>query len=95
MTAWYDQAAPPSVPVSVPMTGGAPSGIKRPVMIAPPAITSLDAQADAAEARLAQAYRALADAHEQSDERAVLLRRVGELERAVAAANYSAMRQAA
>jgi len=44
---------------------------------------------------LAHALRALADAHPQSDERAVLLRRVDELEREVAAANYSAMRQAA
>ena len=95
MAAWYDQATPPAAPVAVPMTAGAPSGIVRPVMITPPLVTSLDAQADGAEARLAQAYLALADAHEQSDERAVLLRRVGELERQVAAANYSAMRQAA
>lgn len=95
MTAWYGQATPPAAPVVVPMTAGAPSGIKRPVMPAPPTVTDLDVQAEDAEARLAQAYRALADAHEQSDERAVLLRRVGELERQVAAANYSAMRQAA
>ncbi len=96
MTAWYDQAAGAAAgAAAVPMSAGAPSGIKRPVMTAPPAITTLDAQADAAAQLLAHAYRALADAHEQSDERAVLLRRVGDLERLVAAANYSAMRQAA
>jgi len=46
------------------------------------------------EQRLAHALRALADADEQSDERAVLLRRVDELERQVAADSYAAFRAA-
>ena len=86
MHQWYGQA---EAPVVVPMSAGAPSGIVRPVrggQVAGP-------MTDAAQ-RLAQAYRALADAHEQSDERAVLLRRVDELERQVAADNASAMRAA-
>ncbi len=76
-------------PVSVPMTAGAPSGIVRPVrggQVAGPMT--------AAAQLLAHALRALADAHEQSDERAVLMRRVDELERQVAADNASAMRAA-
>jgi len=77
--------------VVVPMTAGGPSGIVRPVRGGPVA----GSMATNAARRLAQAYRALADAHEQSDERAVLLRRVDELERQVAADNYNAMRQAA
>jgi len=52
-----------------------------------------DASTDT-EHRLARALRALADTDVQSDERAVLMRRVDELERQVAAANYSAMRVA-
>lgn len=88
MTAWYGQV---EAPVVVPMTAGAPSGIVRPVRGGPVA----GSMATDAAQRLAQAYRALADADEQSDERAVLLRRVDELERQVAADNASAMRQAA
>ncbi len=55
----------------------------------------VDVEANDAEQRLAHALRALADADEQSDERAVLMRRVDELERQVAADNYNAMRQVA
>jgi len=87
MQQWYGQA---EAPVVVPMTAGAPSGIVRPVRGGPVA----GSMATDAAQRLAQAYRALADAHEQSDERAVLLRRVDELERQVAADNASAMRAA-
>ncbi len=87
MTAWYGQV---EAPVVVPMTAGAPSGIVRPVRGGPVA----GSMATDAAQRLAQAYRALADADEQSDERAVLLRRVDELERQVAADNASAMRAA-
>jgi len=79
-------------PVAVPMTAGGPSGIVRPVRGGP--VAGSMATNAYVEQRLAQAYRALADAHPQSDERAVLLRRVDELERQVAAANYSAMRVA-
>jgi len=93
MAAWYDQAAPPAAPVSVPMTAGAPSGIVRPVMPTP-AVASLDAQADAAEARLAHARRALADTDLRDDSYAVLWRQVDGLEREVAALHYSAMRAA-
>jgi len=88
MQQWYGQA---EAPVVVPMTAGAPSGIVRPVRGGPVA----GSMATDAAQRLAQAYRALADADEQSDERAVLMRRVDELERQVAADNASAMRQAA
>ncbi len=94
MAAWYDQAAPPAAPVSVPMTAGAPSGIVRPVMTAPPAVASLDAQADAAEARLARARRALQETDQRDDSYAVLWRQVDGLEREVAALHYQAMRAA-
>jgi len=94
MAAWYDQAAPSAAPVSVPMTAGAPSGIVRPVMTTPPAVASLDAQADAAEARLAHARQALADTDPRDDSYAVLWRQVDGLEREVAALHYSAMRAA-
>lgn len=91
MQQWYGQAeALPLEPVVVPMTAGAPSGLVRPVRGGPVAGSTAT---DAAQ-RLAQAYRALADAHEQSDERATLLRQVDELERQVAADNASAMRAA-
>lgn len=90
MERWYGQAAPEAPVVAVPMSAGAPSGLVRPVRGGPVAGPMTDAAQ-----RLAQAYRALADAHEQSDERAVLLRRVDELERQVAADNYNAMRQVA
>jgi len=87
MQQWYGQA---EAPVVVPMSAGAPSGIVRPVRGGHVA----GSMATDAAQRLAQAYRALADAHEQSDERAVLLRQVDELERQVAADNASAMRAA-
>ena len=93
MQQWYGQA-PPEAPVVVPMTAGAPSGIVRPVMPAPPAVASLDAQADAAEARLAHARRALHDADLRDDSYAVLWRQVDGLEREVAAIHYQAMRAA-
>jgi len=89
MQQWYGQVTPVA-PVAVPMTAGGPSGIVRPVRGGPVA----GSMATDAAQRLAQAYRALADAHEQSDERAVLLRQVDELERQVAADNASAMRAA-
>ncbi len=88
MTAWYGQAAPSPAPVVVPMSAGAPSGIKRPVRGFEEATDS------AADVRLAALYRALADTHEQSDARAVLLCQVDLAERAYAAVSYSAMRQA-
>ncbi len=95
MTAWYGQVTPPAVPVAVvPMSAGAPSGIVRPVMTAPPAITSLDAQVDAAEMRLAQARRALADTDRRDDSYAVLWRQVDGLEREVAVLHYQLMRAA-
>jgi hypothetical protein len=92
MVAWYDQATPPAAPVTVPMSAGAPSGIKRPVMGQP--VSTIDNALDDADRRLGAAYRALADAHEQSDERAVLLRQVDGLERLVAALSSSAIRAA-
>jgi len=98
MQQWYGQGTPPTapvdVPVVVPMTAGAPSGIVRPVMATPPLIASLDAQTDAAEARLASARRALHEADLRDDSYAVLWRQVDGLERAVAALHYSAMRAA-
>jgi len=80
-------------PVVVPMTAGAPSGIVRLVM-PPPAVASLDAQADEAEVRLAQARRALQCTDARDDSYAVLWRQVDTLEREVAALHYSAMRAA-
>jgi len=97
MQTWYAQATTPAVRVEtavvVPMTAGAPSGIVRPVM-PPPAVASLDAQTDEAEARLAQARRALRDTDARDDSYAVLWRQVDGLEREVAALHYSAMRAA-
>ncbi len=81
-------------PVVVPMTAGAPSGIVRPVMPTPPVVASLDAQTDEAEARLAQARRALHDADQRDDSYAVLWRQVDTLEREVAALHWQAMRAA-
>ena len=80
--------------VVVPMSAGAPSGIKRPVMTAPPAVATLDAQVDAAEERLAQARKALADTDRRDDSYAVLWRQVDGLERAVAALHYALVRAA-
>ncbi len=79
--------------VAVPMSAGAPSGIKRPVMGQP--VSTIDNALDDADRRLGAAYRALADAHEQSDERAVLLRQVDSLEREIAALHSQAIRYAA
>jgi len=93
MERWYGQA-PPEALIVVPMTAGAPSGIVRPVMPTPPIVASLDAQTDEAEVRLAIKRRALADAHPQDDSYAALLREVDQAERAVAAANWTAMRAA-
>ncbi len=56
--------------------------------------TLLDAQTDAAEARLAQARRALHDADPRDDSYAVLWRQVDGLEREVAALHYAAIRAA-
>ncbi len=95
MQQWYGQATPSAAPVvAVPMSAGAPSGIVRPVMTTPPAITALDDQADDAEARLTHARRALHDADLRDDSYAVLWRQVDGLEREVAALHYSAMRAA-
>ncbi len=95
MERWYGQATPPTAPVAVvPMSAGAPSGIVRPVMTAPPATTTLDAQVDAAEARLAHARRALQDADLRDDSYAVLWRQVDGLEREVASLHYQAIRAA-
>jgi len=90
MERWYGQA---ETLVVVPMTAGAPSGIVRPVM-PPPVVTSLDAQTDEAEMRLAQARRALHDADQRDDSYAVLWRQVDGLERDVAALHYALMRAA-
>jgi len=94
MERWYGQATTPTPSVAVPMSAGAPSGIIRPVMTTPPAITAITAQVDAAEARLAQARLALQDADLRDDSYAVLWRQVDGLEREVAALHYSAMRAA-
>jgi len=81
-------------PVVVPMSAGAPSGIVRPVMPAPPVVASLDAQTDEAEMRLAQARRALHNTDARDDFYAVLWRQVDGLEREVAALHWQAMRAA-
>jgi len=77
-------------PAAVPMTAGAPSGIKRPVMGQP--VYRLDAAVEQAERRLTASYRALADTSAEEDSYASLLRQVDEAERAVAALNYDEMR---
>jgi len=96
MQQWYGQGTPPTapvdVPVVVPMTAGAPSGIVRPVHGNPTA--GLDAQTDDAEARLASARRALQDTDSRDDSYAVLWRQVDGLEREVAALHYEVMRVA-
>jgi len=93
MQTWYAQATPEG-PVVVPMSAGAPSGIVRPVMPAPPIVASLDAQTDEAEARLAYARRALHDADQRDDSYASLWRQVDGLEREVAALHWQVMRAA-
>ncbi len=60
----------------------------------PPARSTLDAQVDAAEARLAHARRALHDADQRDDSYAVLWRQMDTLEREVAALHYASMRAA-
>ncbi len=89
MQQWYGQA---EAPVVVPMSAGAPSGLVRPVQGNPTA--GVDAQTDVAEARLAQARRALQDTDARDDSYAVLWRQVDGLERAVAALHWQAMRAA-
>ncbi len=81
-------------PVVVPMTAGAPSGIVRPVRPSPPVVASLDAETDAAEARLASARQALHDTDARDDSYAVLWCQVDGLEREVAALHYALMRVA-
>ena len=94
MQQWYDQAeALPLEPVVVPMSAGAPSGIKRPVRGGE--VSHVTAVVEQAARQLDTALRALADTDRQADEYATYLREVDQAERAVAAANYSAMRQAA
>ncbi len=92
MERWYGQAAPPSVPVVVPMSAGAPSGLKRPVRGGE--VSPVPAVVEQAERQLDAALRALADTDRQADEYATYLREVDALERQVAAANASAMRYA-
>jgi len=92
MAAWYGQATPPPAPVVVPMSAGAPSGIKRPVMGQP--VYRLDDAVEQAERQLDAALRALADTDRQADEYAVYLHEVDVLERQVAAAHYAHMRSA-
>jgi len=98
MDAWYAQATTPAAPVEapvvVPMTAGAASGIVRPVMTTPPAVASLDAQTDEAEARLASARRALHATDARDDSYAVLWRQVDGMEREVAALHWQVMRAA-
>jgi len=72
----------------------AASGITRPVRNVAGQVASLDDQLAAAAHRLAAVYRALVDADEQSDERAVLLRQADALERLIAALTASAFRAA-
>ncbi len=92
MAAWYGQAVPPAFPVAVPMSAGAPSGIKRPVRGG--VVSHVGDAVEQAERQLGAALRALADTDRQADEYAVYLHEVDALERQVAAANASAMRAA-
>jgi len=91
MQQWYGQA-PPEAPVVVPMSAGAPSGIKRPVRGG--FVSHVGDAVEQAERQLDAALRALADTDRQADEYAVYLHEVDALERQVAAANASAMRAA-
>jgi len=92
MERWYGQAVPPAFPVAVPMSAGAPSGIKRPVRGG--VVSHVGDAVEQAERQLDAALRALADTDRQADEYAVYLHEVDALERQVAAANASAMRAA-
>ncbi len=78
--------------VVVPMTAGAPSGIKRPVRGS--IVSHVGDAVEQAERQLDAALRALADTDRQADEYAVYLREVDVLERQVAAAHYAHMRSA-
>ncbi len=89
MQQWYGQAEE-SPMVAVPMTAGAPSGIKRPVRGGD--VSPVAAVVEQAERQLDAALRALAKTDRQADEYAVYLHKVDALERQVAAANASAMR---
>ncbi len=91
MERWYGQA-PPEAPVVVPMSAGAPSGIKRPVRGG--FVSHVGDAVEQAERQLDAALRALADTDRQADEYAVYLHEVDALERQVAAGNASAMRAA-
>jgi len=90
MDAWYGQAAKPAC-TTVEEEHAGDTSIRGTTMVAN---TLLDAQTDAAEARLAQARRALHDADPRDDSYAVLWRQVDGLEREVAALHYSAIRAA-
>ena len=79
-------------PVAVPMSAGAPSGIKRPVRGG--VVSHVGDAVEQAERQLDAALRALADTDRQADEYVVYLHEVDALERQVAAANASAMRAA-
>jgi len=88
MERWYGQAAP----LSVPMSAGAPSGIKRPVRGS--IVSHVGDAVEQAERQLDAALRALAETDRQADEYATYLREVDVLERQVAVFNYAEMRQA-
>ena len=90
MDAWYGQAAKPACTTGEAEHAGDTSR-RGTTMVAN---TLLDAQTDAAEARLAQARRALHDADPRDDSYAVLWRQVDGLEREVAALHYAAIRAA-
>ncbi len=81
MEAWCSQAAPAPPDLRATLPEG-------------PQVVGPEAALAAAVALLAIKRRALADAHPQSDEYAVLLRQVDQAERAVAALDASAMRAA-
>jgi len=85
MVAWYGQVVPPACPA---VEEEHASGV---FMVTN---TTLDAQADAAEARLVYARQALHDAALRDDSYAVLWRQVDGLEREVAALHWQAMRAA-
>ncbi len=90
MQVWYGQAAKPACTTVEEEHAGVTSS-RGSTMVAN---TLLDAQTDAAEARLAHARRALHDADPRDDSYAVLWRQVDGLEREVAALHWQAMRAA-
>ncbi len=85
MQQWYGQVVPPACPA---VEEEHASGV---FMVTN---TTLDAQADAAESRLAHARQALHDADLRDDSYAALWRQVDGLEREVAALHYAAIRAA-